>query len=131
MPLYEYQCEACGRRFERIVKFSDPPLEVCPTCGGKIHKLVSSPAFHLKGTGWYATDYSKKDKGSSSESESGSTSGAAAPSSEASKTGESKEAKDSKASSDTKSSADSGAAKEGSGAPKESKAPPPPAPSKS
>jgi putative FmdB family regulatory protein len=71
MPLYEYQCDACGRRFERIRKFSDPPIEVCPTCGGKVQKLVSSPAFHLKGTGWYATDYSRKDKG---ESASGSSS---------------------------------------------------------
>lgn len=65
MPLYEYQCEACGRRFERIQKFSDPPVETCPTCGGKVHKLVSSPAFQFKGTGWYVTDYSRKDKGGS------------------------------------------------------------------
>ena len=71
MPLYEYQCDVCGRRFERIRKFSDPPVEVCPFCGGKVQKLVSSPAFHLKGTGWYATDYSRKDKG---ESTSGSSS---------------------------------------------------------
>lgn len=62
MPLYEYQCEACGNRFELIRKFSDPPLETCAKCGvtGKVHKLVSSPAFHLKGSGWYATDYAKK-----------------------------------------------------------------------
>src|SRR5262249_38852103 len=66
MPLYEYQCEACGRRFERIQKFSDPPVEVCPTCGGKVNKLVSSPAFQFKGTGWYITDYSRKDKGETS-----------------------------------------------------------------
>jgi putative FmdB family regulatory protein len=131
MPLYEYQCEACGRRFERIVKFSDPPLEVCPTCGGKIHKLVSSPAFHLKGTGWYATDYSKKDKGASSDSESGTAAGSTATGSEASKPSDSKDTKDAKPSSDTKSSGESGAAKEASGAPKESKASPPPTPSKS
>jgi putative FmdB family regulatory protein len=61
MPLYEYECEA-GHRFEKILKFSDPPLETCPTCGQPVHKLVSSPAFHLKGTGWYITDYAKKDK---------------------------------------------------------------------
>jgi putative FmdB family regulatory protein len=60
MPLYEYECQACGHRFERIRKFSDPPLEACPQCGGAIEKLVSSPAFHLKGSGWYATDYAKK-----------------------------------------------------------------------
>jgi len=61
MPLYEYECDACGHRFEVIVKFSDPPLEKCPSCGGHVHKLMSSPAFQFKGTGWYVTDYAKKD----------------------------------------------------------------------
>lgn len=61
MPLYEYECEA-GHRFEKIQKFSDPPLEKCPTCGKPVHKLVSSPAFQFKGTGWYITDYARKDK---------------------------------------------------------------------
>ncbi len=65
MPLYEYECDACGHRFERIQKFSDPPVETCPKCGGRVHKLVSSPAFQFKGTGWYVTDYAKKDSGSS------------------------------------------------------------------
>ncbi len=61
MPLYEYQCEACGARFELIRKFSDPPLEKCPTCGqGPVQKLVSSPAFQFKGSGWYVTDYARK-----------------------------------------------------------------------
>src|SRR5688572_18268754 len=60
MPLYEYQCEDCGERFERIRKFSDPPLdERCPTCGGPIKKLISSPAIQFKGKGWYVTDYAK------------------------------------------------------------------------
>ena len=63
MPLYEYHCEACGHRFEVIQKFSDPPTETCPKCGSRVHKLQSAPAFHLKGTGWYATDYAKKDQG--------------------------------------------------------------------
>ena len=63
MPLYEYQCDACGRRFEKIQKFSDPPVQTCPTCGGAVHKLASAPAFQLKGTGWYVTDYAKKDSG--------------------------------------------------------------------
>ena len=66
MPLYEYQCDSCGHRFERIRKFSDPPVTSCPQCGSAVQKLVSSPAFHLKGTGWYATDYAKKS-GSKSE----------------------------------------------------------------
>ena len=62
MPLYEYQCDACGHRFEAIRKFSDPPLEQCPKCDGALRKLQSAPAFHLKGTGWYVTDYPKKDQ---------------------------------------------------------------------
>lgn len=66
MPLYEYQCDSCGARFELIRKFSDPPLEACPKCGaGGIRKLVSSPAFQFKGSGWYVTDYAKKSEGSS------------------------------------------------------------------
>ena len=65
MPLYEYQCDVCGR-FERIVKFSDPPLEACPTCGGKVQKLFSSPAIQFKGSGFYITDYAKKSSPDSS-----------------------------------------------------------------
>ena len=60
MPLYEYQCDACGHRFEQIQRFSDPLLTVCPKCDGTIRKLVSSPAIQFKGTGWYVTDYAKK-----------------------------------------------------------------------
>ncbi|MGH8638790.1 MAG: FmdB family zinc ribbon protein [Burkholderiales bacterium] len=70
MPLYEYQCDACSHRFERIQKFSDPPIETCPSCGGTVKKLLSSPAIQFKGSGWYITDYAKKGstdgKGSSS-----------------------------------------------------------------
>ena len=63
MPLYEYQCDACTHRFERIQKFSDPPVETCPTCGGAVRKLISSPAIQFKGSGWYITDYAKKSSG--------------------------------------------------------------------
>ena len=59
MPLYEYQCPACGR-FEVIRKFSDEPLTACPTCGQEIQKLLSAPSFQFKGTGWYVTDYGRK-----------------------------------------------------------------------
>lgn len=69
MPLYEYQCEKCGR-FERIVKFSDPPLAACPTCGGPVAKLFSSPAIQFKGSGFYITDYAKKSSPESSGSKS-------------------------------------------------------------
>jgi putative FmdB family regulatory protein len=58
MPLYEYECGACGHRFEIIQKFSDGPPEACPKCGkGPLQRLQSSPAFQFKGTGWYVTDY--------------------------------------------------------------------------
>jgi putative FmdB family regulatory protein len=60
MPLYEYQCQSCGRRLERIQKFSDPPPETCPHCGGRLEKLPSSPAIQFKGSGWYVTDYARK-----------------------------------------------------------------------
>ena len=61
MPLYEYQCESCGQRFELIQKYSDGPPEQCPKCGkGPVQRLLSSPAIQFKGTGWYITDYAKK-----------------------------------------------------------------------
>ena len=68
MPLYEYECETGGHRFERIQKFSDPPVETCPTCGGKVRKLLSSPAIQFKGSGWYITDYARKSSSESSQS---------------------------------------------------------------
>jgi putative FmdB family regulatory protein len=68
MPLYEYQCDACGRQFELIRKFSDPPLEKCPHCGGTVRKLFSSPAIQFKGSGFYITDYAKKDQTPASQS---------------------------------------------------------------
>ena len=61
MPLYEYECESCGKRFEKIQKFSDPLVDVCPNCGkGPVKKLLSSPAIQFKGSGFYITDYGKK-----------------------------------------------------------------------
>jgi len=61
MPLYEYQCDACGHRFEVIQKFSDPLVDTCPKCGSPVRKLMSSPAIQFKGSGFYITDYAKKD----------------------------------------------------------------------
>jgi putative FmdB family regulatory protein len=60
VPLYEYECGKCGHRFERIQKFSDPPVKACPQCGGKVRKLLSAPAIQFKGSGWYITDYARK-----------------------------------------------------------------------
>ena len=63
MPLYEYECDACGRRFEVIRKFSESELNACTLCGkGPVRRLLSSPAIQFKGTGWYVTDYSSKGK---------------------------------------------------------------------
>jgi putative FmdB family regulatory protein len=71
MPLYEYECDACGHRFEKIQKFSDPLEDTCPKCGGHVHKLMSSPAIQFKGSGFYITDYPKGDKGSAPKSDGG------------------------------------------------------------
>jgi putative FmdB family regulatory protein len=61
MPLYEYRCEACSHQFEKIQRFSDDPISVCPSCGqGPVVKLLSSPAIQFKGSGWYITDYARK-----------------------------------------------------------------------
>lgn len=59
MPLYEYRCAKCGKVFEVLQRFSDAPVEVHETCGGKVERLISASAFQLKGSGWYATDYAK------------------------------------------------------------------------
>jgi putative FmdB family regulatory protein len=74
MPIYEYLCASCGKVTEALQRFSDPPLTVCPHCQGALRKRISAPAFHFKGSGWYATDYAKKSGsggGSSGESEKG------------------------------------------------------------
>lgn len=79
MPLYEFECEACEKRFERIQKFSDPNPETCPACGkGPVRKLPSSPAIQFKGSGFYITDYAKKstsEAGGSSKPSGGEKSG--------------------------------------------------------
>jgi putative FmdB family regulatory protein len=68
MPLYEYRCEACEHQFEIIQKFSDDPVEVCPSCGqGPVVKLLSTPAILFKGSGWYITDYARKGAGAAAD----------------------------------------------------------------
>ena len=67
MPLYEYQCQACKKRFEKIRKFSDPPLKKCDLCGkGPVTKLLSAPGIAFKGSGFYITDYAKGSSSASS-----------------------------------------------------------------
>ena len=73
MPLYEYQCKKCHSLTERIQKFSDPPLAICPHCGGELEQVLSAPAVQFKGSGWYVTDYAKKDPSSGASSGNGST----------------------------------------------------------
>ena len=70
MPIYEYQCEKCGT-FEITQRITEKPLAKCPTCKSKVRKLISNTSFQLKGTGWYVTDYARKDKGAA-KSENGS-----------------------------------------------------------
>ena len=66
MPIYEYECTKCGKIEEVLQNFSDKPLTKCQSCTGKLQKLISQSTFHLKGTGWYVTDYGGK-KSSDSE----------------------------------------------------------------
>ncbi len=93
MPLYEYECEMCAQRFERIQKFSDPPVDKCPACGGQVRKLLSSPAIQFKGSGWYITDYAKKSKGDSSKPAASGESAGKTESASESKTTETKDSK--------------------------------------
>ncbi|HMC32171.1 MAG TPA: FmdB family zinc ribbon protein [Candidatus Angelobacter sp.] len=60
MPLYEYLCKKCKHKFEKIRKFSDPPIRKCPDCGGPVEQLLHAPTVQFKGSGWYATDYAGK-----------------------------------------------------------------------
>jgi putative FmdB family regulatory protein len=85
MPLYEYRCESCGHTFEVIQRFSDPAIETCPVCGGVVQKVLSPPAIQFKGSGWYITDYAKKNSPSESRSN-----GSSPPSSSTESKGESK-----------------------------------------
>jgi putative FmdB family regulatory protein len=115
MPLYEYQCDPCGHRFEVIQKYSDSPIDVCPKCGGTVHKLFSSPAIQFKGSGFYITDYARSGKTESGsaasakaeKSEKGETSTSSSPgkSDSASSSGETKSESKSESKSETKSDA--------------------------
>lgn len=66
MPIYEYECQSCGKRTEVIQRMDDAPLAACPQCGGEVKKLLSAPAVQFKGSGWYVTDYAGKKGGGGS-----------------------------------------------------------------
>jgi putative FmdB family regulatory protein len=110
MPLHEYECKKCGHRFERIQKFSDPPVKKCPECGGKVEQLLSAPAVQFKGSGWYVTDYAKRS-GPSSHSDSGDKSESAKDSAETKDSKENKDRKENKDSKDKKSKTEPAAKK--------------------
>jgi putative FmdB family regulatory protein len=99
MPIYEYKCNSCGKKFEKIEKFSDSPLEVHEGCGGPVERLLSAPALQFKGTGWYVTDYAKSNGSGANKHESESKKESSA---------ESKESKSDSSNSSGKSSDSSG-----------------------
>ena len=85
MPIYEYECQACGHRFEEWQKMSDEPIKVCPKCKKrKVEKLISQTSFQLKGGGWYSDLYSSAKPGSNSSESSGSSSSSSSESSSSS-----------------------------------------------
>ncbi len=92
MPLYEYKCGKCGEIVEVLQRFSDEPLKVHDGCGGSLERLLSPPAFQFKGSGWYITDYARKNNGK----------GETKASKDAGCCGESGKASESKASSESK-----------------------------
>jgi len=103
MPLYEYKCHSCGKTFEVIQKFADEPLKTHPECGGEVERLLSAPAFHLKGTGWYATDYGKGNGGKlKSSEEKGEKAGAKSDSTSKAETGSSSSSDSKPAGADSK-----------------------------
>lgn len=113
MPLYEYRCDGCQRRFEVIQSFSDAPLDTCSECGGRLEKLISAPAVHFKGAGWYVTDYAKKSSTGSASSGSSSGSGDSSGDSSSAK-GEGSSSSKSEGSSSSKSDGSSSSKGEGS-----------------
>jgi putative FmdB family regulatory protein len=93
MPIYEYECVACGKIIEAFQKFSDAPLTKCEGCRGKLKRLISNTSFQLKGSGWYVTDYARTDQGGAKAEKANQPAEAAAPKAEATPKAENKENK--------------------------------------
>jgi putative FmdB family regulatory protein len=91
MPIYEYECTKCGEVEEAFQRFSDKPLSRCRHCSGKLQRLISHSTFHLKGSGWYVTDYASKSKNPSSNKPSKTESATSETSASSDSTGQSKD----------------------------------------
>jgi putative FmdB family regulatory protein len=98
MPLYEYECTTCHKHTEKIQKFSDPEITVCPHCGGHLERVLSAPAVSFKGGGWYADGYGNAKPKSSGDGAGAKSSGESESKSSESKSGESKSSVDSSSS---------------------------------
>jgi putative FmdB family regulatory protein len=85
VPLYEYKCEKCGHRFEKIESVTAADTKKCPKCGRKALRMASAPAIQFKGTGWYVTDYGGKKAGSTARPDSPESSSSASSSEKTSK----------------------------------------------
>jgi putative FmdB family regulatory protein len=107
VPLYEYECEKCHRRTEKIENMNGPHLKKCPHCGGKMERLISSPAIQFKGTGWYVTDYAGKKPPSSEGAGAGKSDSTDSSSSNSSKESSSKDSADKESKSSSKDSGSS------------------------
>jgi putative FmdB family regulatory protein len=100
LPLYEYRCEKCGYKYEKIQKFGAEPELVCPKCGGTLERPLTAPALQFKGAGWYVNDYAPKSASGSADKPAGE--GAAAPAGDAKPATDSKSAKESKPAAESK-----------------------------
>jgi len=120
MPLYEFECDVCAHRFERIQKFSDPPPAACPKCGGTVQKLLSSPAIQFKGSGFYLTDYGRSGGKDSGAPKSGKNDGGTSSSDGKSSESKSSDSKSSDSGSSSKSDSGSGSGSSGDSAAKPS-----------
>jgi putative FmdB family regulatory protein len=122
VPIYEYLCKKCGHKFEKIQKFSDRLIKKCPECCGPVEQTITAPAVQFKGTGWYVTDYAKKDGKDKAASSGSKETGSSSEKSDSKEKGDSKDShsKESRDSKETKEAKESTGSKESKEA-KESK----------
>jgi putative FmdB family regulatory protein len=102
LPLYEYECQRCHRRTEKIETVAGPHLKKCPHCGGKVERMITAPAIQFKGAGWYVTDYARKGAGKKAGAEETSSTEKGEKKESATKESSAKETKESKDSTEKK-----------------------------